>query len=261
MPTDERLPAEPTAVPPASERPSQRPSQRRSSARTAVVWRVLRDLLVERGAEGARVLDVGGGTGGFAVRLAALGADVVVVDPSPDALAALGRRAAEESVSARVHGVQGDLAGLADLVEPGSVDLVVCHGVLDVVDDPGAAWVALADVLPAGGLLSLVAGQHHAAVVARAMAGHLQQARDLLESPPAPPRRFTAAELRADGEAAGFRVRSLHAVRVFADLVPSALLDAEPGAADALLALEEAVAERPEYLPLAQQIHMVATRA
>ena len=34
-----------------------------------------------------RVLDLGGGTGGTAVPLAAAGHDVTVVDPSPDALA------------------------------------------------------------------------------------------------------------------------------------------------------------------------------
>jgi len=47
---------------------------------------------------------------------------------------------------------------------------------------------------------------------------------------------------------------------VFSDLVPSALLDLEPGAVDGLLELERAVADRPEYLTLAAQIHAVATR-
>ena len=41
------------------------------------------------------VLDIGGGTGGFAVRVAELGHRVPVVDPSPDALASLDRRARE----------------------------------------------------------------------------------------------------------------------------------------------------------------------
>jgi hypothetical protein len=44
-------------------------------------------------------------------------------------------------------------------------------------------------------------------------------------------------------------------VRVFGDLVPSSLVDLEPGASAALAALEEAVAERPEYLALATQVH------
>ncbi|MDP9823523.1 methyltransferase [Nocardioides massiliensis] len=240
-------------------------SQRRGLARTAVVWAALEtalgSVLRERRAERLRVLDVGGGTGDFAVRVAGLGADVLVVDPSPDALAALDRRARERDVADRVRGLQGDVESLSSLVEPGSVDAVLCHGVLDVLPDPAPAWEAFARVLPAGGLLSVVVGQLHAAVLARAMAGHLHQARELLETPPTSgPRRFTVDDVRASATGAGFGIDTVHAVRVFSDLVPSALLDLEPGAAEALLALESAVAERPEYLPLAQQLHVLATR-
>src|SRR4051812_6793989 len=74
----------------------------RTAVRTAVVWEVLRDALstLSSGAVGPAsstlsVLDAGGGTGGFAVPLAELGHRVTVVDPSPDSLAALERRAAE----------------------------------------------------------------------------------------------------------------------------------------------------------------------
>src|SRR6187200_1531133 len=86
---------------------------RRTARRTAVVWDAVQQVL---GAPGGRIVDIGGGTGGFAVRLAEQGHQVTVVDPSPDALAALGRRAAESDVADRVTGVQGDLAGLADVV-------------------------------------------------------------------------------------------------------------------------------------------------
>jgi hypothetical protein len=57
---------------------------------------------------------------------------------------------------------------------------------------------------------------------------------------------------------AGFETVSTHGIRVFADLVPGSLLDLEPGATAALVELERAVAERPEYLPLATQLHLLA---
>ena len=78
-----------------------RPLERRAALRTAVVWDAVQQVL---GAPGGRILDIGGGTGGFAVRLAEQGHQVTVVDPSPDALAALGRRAAESDVADRVTG-------------------------------------------------------------------------------------------------------------------------------------------------------------
>ena len=61
-------------------------------------------------------------------------------------------------------------------------------------------------------------------------------------------------------DGAGFETVSMHAVRVFADLVSSSLADLEPGASEALVDLELAVATRPEYLTLATQIHAVALR-
>ncbi len=73
-------------------------------------------------------------------------------------------------------------------------------------------------------------------------------------------RRFTAPEATELLEHAGFRPRAVHGVRVFADLVPSSLVDLEPGAAEALAELERAASTRPEYLSLAAQLHVIAER-
>ena len=236
-------------------------SERRSSVRTGVVW----DAVAARLEKTARIVDIGGGTGGFAVRLAAQGHTVTVVDPSPDALAALDRRADEAGVADLVTGVQGDVADLEAHVEAGTADVVLCHGVLEVVPEPAAALRTIAGVLRPGGLLSLLVAQRHAAVVARAMAGHFQQALALLDDPQGQPagragRRYTADEVADLLTGAGFDLDSVHAVRVFADLVPGSLLDLEPGATAALVELERAVAGRAEYLPLATQVHVLATR-
>jgi S-adenosylmethionine-dependent methyltransferase len=239
--------------------------QRRSAARTVAVWDALQRLLADR--PDAGVVDIGGGTGGFAVRVAELGHRVTVVDPSPDALATLARRADERGVADRVTAHQGDLAGLVELVPAGSVDVVLCHGVLEIVEDPGDALAAIATVLRPGGSLSLLVHQHHAAVLARAMAGHFGQAQAMLDpsGPDGPPetgdlRRFTVDEVAAILDAAGFQLAAMHAVRVFVDLVPSSLVDLEPGAADRLVELEQAVADRPEYLALGTQLHALGTR-
>ena len=243
-------------------------SERRSAARTAVVWSALREVLDRPGPSGeqARIVDIGGGTGGFAVPLAELGHRVTVVDPSPDALASLDRRARESGVADRVTGVQGDLSTLLDVAEAAQADVVLCHGVLEVVDDPAAALATIGGVLRPGGVLSLLVAQRHAAVVTRAMAGHFEQARALLDgsapggrTPRTTGHRFTAAELGDLLPAAGFTPTAVLAVRVFSDLVPGSLLDLEPGAAHHLLELEQAVAEREEFFPLAAQLHVVAT--
>ncbi len=235
--------------------------------RTAVVWDALHDLTTggSRADHPLDVVDVGGGTGGFAVPLARLGHRVTVVDPSPDALAALRRRAGEAGVEVRA--LQGDAAGLLEVVETGSADLVLCHGVLEHVDDPVPAVAALAAVLRPGGTLSLLVASRNAVVLARAVAGRFAEARHALDDPdgrwgPADPmpRRFTEPVLVALLDVAGLRVEALHGVRTVADLVPGALVDGEPGAAEALVELEVATAALPDFRAMATQLHVRATR-
>lgn len=233
------------------------------------MWDVLRDALDQLAPAGGqvRIVDAGGGSGGFAVPLAELGHHVTVVDPSPDSLAALDRRAAESGTSGQVHAVQGDVAGLADVVDPGSVDLVLCHSVLEVVEDPAAALVAVARVLRPGGIASILAANRVAAVLARVAAGRLAEAHRLLDDPAGwagdgdpLQRRFTVDELSRLVVDAGLRPGLTHGVRVFADVVPAALVDGDPQASRELLALEHAAAGRPDYIALAAALHVLATR-
>ncbi len=238
-----------------------------TSVRTAVVWDVLSEATGRPGGAPLDVLDVGGGTGGFAVPLAEAGHRVTVVDPSPDALAALSRRAQERGLADRVQAVQGDLEDIPTLVPASSADLVLCHSVLQVVDDPGSALRSLAGVLRPSGQLSLLVGNRDAAVLARALAGRPADAVRLLTDPDGRwgeadgvARRWTPGQLTALVAAAGLEVAQVHGIRVVADLVPSAVLDAEPGGPAALLALERALADRLPFRDLATQLHVLARR-
>ena len=229
------------------------------------MWEILSAVLAESDPEGNGlvVVDAGGGTGGFAVPLAEAGHRVTVVDPSPDSLAALQRRAAERGLA--VAALQGDLTDLPTLVQPGSVDLVLCHSVLEVVDDPDAALAAAAGILRTGGRLSLLVANRDAAVLARALAGRPDEAAHALLDPhgrwgpgDGTARRWTATEITTAVERAGMSVLQVHGVRCVADLVPSAVLDSQPGGAAALLALERSLSDRAPFSGLATQLHVLA---
>lgn len=234
------------------------------TARTAAVWAVLRQELERHAGRALTVLDVGGGTGGFAVPLAQAGHTVTVVDASPDALAALTRRAAEAGVGERVRAVQGDGDALASLVEPASVDLILCHAVLEVVDDPAEVVAAIAAALRPGGAVSLLVAGRAAAVVGRAVNGHLRAAAAVATDPEGRAghrdnlrRRYDAETASALLGRAGLTVEQTHGVRVLADLLPAAVVEEDP---QALLELELELAARPPFRDIASQLHLFARR-
>ncbi|MFD6181165.1 class I SAM-dependent methyltransferase [Streptomyces goshikiensis] len=246
-------------------------SRPRASLRTAVVWEVLKEALDRRvkatGRDVLDVLDTGGGTGKFAVPVARLGHRVTVVDPSPNALFGLERRVSEAGVADLVRGVQGDAQGLLDVVERDAYDVVICHGVLEYVDDPAEGVANAFAALRPGGVLSLLGAGLGGAVLARALAGHFTEARTALTDPAGRwgtgdpvPRRFTAEQLTELVGGAGLEVGAVHGVRIFADLVPGVLVDTEPGAVEALLRLEEAAAELPAFHAVATQLHVLGEK-
>jgi S-adenosylmethionine-dependent methyltransferase len=243
---------------------------RRDGVRFSLVWDVLRDVVSARVAETGRqaldIIDVGGGTGGLAVPFAALGHNVTVVDPSPDALAAAQRRAAE--AGARLTAVQGEAASLDSVAGTKAADLVICHNVLEYVDSPADAMTAIAAVLRPSATVSVLASNAVAAVLHRALAGRFTEARQLLESEKAEegsgsPRRFTLPGLTALIEGAGLRAGEAHGLRIFSGLVPGALLDGDGGGAggtEALRALEAAAAATPPLRDIAAQLHVLGHR-
>jgi S-adenosylmethionine-dependent methyltransferase len=254
-------------VPPSA---SASPAAEQLPARAAAVWAAL-DPVVGAGRP-LRVLDVGGGSGVFAVPLARLGHDVTVVDPSADALATLQRRAETAGVGERVRGVQGDGDRLDDVLgaidgpaegPDGAFDLALCHSVLEVVDDPAATLSQIAGALRPGGLVSVATVNRAGAVLARALGGHPVEALALLEDRDPSPgrarparRRFTPAELLALVEGAGLRPGTWRGVSVVTDLLGAAS-GADPGA---VRSLELALAETSPYRDVATGLHLLAAR-
>lgn len=272
---------------------SDQPGTRRGAARTAPVWPALVALVASvaertdaptepdasidagvRSGQGAesgvlQILDLGGGTGGVAVPLAALGHEVTVVDPSADALAALTRRAADLP-QGRVTGIQGDADSIGAIFPEPAFDVVCCHGTLEVVDDPAATLAAIHKVLRPGGSLSLVAAGRLAHVLAKAAAGDLVAAHRALVSADgrhgdtdALPRRFDRAQLAALLEEADFTLDSFAGLGMVTPLVPAARIDSDADRA-ALADLERALSEdaaHPHWHDFGAALHLIAHRS
>jgi SAM-dependent methyltransferase len=235
--------------------------RRDSLGRTGVVGQLLVSLLPSLRSDGLRpaVLDCGGGSGTFAVPLAQAGADVTVVDISIDALATLNRRAAEGAVADHVVGLQADLDLQFDVLAGRTFDLVVAHGILEVLDDSAAAFALMAGVLPPGGVLSVLVTNPAAGVLSRALAGDVAAAlRDLRELD-GREARVGPASVEALGMRHGLLIDSVQGVGVFSELIPGAAVDA-PGVRDVLAELEAASAARSPFRDIATRQHLLMRR-
>lgn len=223
-------------------------ARQRETHRTLVT--ILTGLLAS---DSLDVVDLGGGTGGLAAELAGLGHRVTVVDPSPDALSAVRRRATEAGVADRLTGRQGDSSTLAQDLPAGSVDLVLCHHVIDVVDDPAGTVAAAATVLRPGGALSLLGQQRWARSVRYASAGDFTRAAAALTDP----RLLDPERARALVAAAGFEVVASHGLGLVADRVPDEVAE---GRSRAVRDLEGRFAVEPGLLAAAPRLHLFARR-
>jgi 2-polyprenyl-3-methyl-5-hydroxy-6-metoxy-1,4-benzoquinol methylase len=212
--------------------------------------------MARRSGERLHIIDVGGGTGGFAVPLAEAGHDVTVIDASPDALASLARRALDAGVADSITALQGDGDQLPDLVAPASADIILCHSVLESVDDPVEVLAAVAASLRTDGVASVIVANRVSAALARAIAGNLESATAILRgTEPGQRRRFDSESAAALMASAGLTVEAIHGVRVISDLI--AVPDPDPVA---LLEFEQAAAGLPPYRDIATQLHVLGRR-
>ncbi|GAA4924944.1 methyltransferase family protein [Stackebrandtia albiflava] len=237
----------------------------RQVSRPGVVWSIVADALADTDGTGA-IVDVGGGTGGFAVALAQAGHRVTVIDTSPNALADLTRRATDAGVADHVTAVQGDADALSDLLPAASARLVLCHSVLEMVDSPAAAMASIAAILAPGGAASLLVANRAGAVLSRVLSGHLAQANAILTDPEGRSgdrdtlqRRFDAESLTRLAESAGLAPGPLHGVHVVSDLMPGSSME-DPGTVAAVRDFEAHTATLPPYRDIAGGLHLLAHR-
>lgn len=243
-----------------------------SAAASDVVARTLRVELtaarVRRDGAAPRVVDVGGGSGTWAVPLAASGCDVTVVDTSANALAVLSSRARQAGVATGVHAVQGDVDTLADAVADADADLVLGHGLLEYVDDPTAACRAMAGAAAPGGAVSVLVAGRFGAVLSRVAAGRIAEARRLLIDPAGRwgaddplQRRVDVDELRVLLEADGrLAVERMQGHRVLSDLVPDTVFEGGGPGLETLAELEDTAAGTPPLRDMASRLHVLARR-
>lgn len=212
-------------------------------------------------------LDVGCGTGAAAVRLARLGIHVTLLDCSVEMLDIAQRAAREAEVTERIALKHGDTTRLGDLFQGGAFDVILCHSILEYVDDAGAVLRAAAGLLrDSSSMLSvLVRSQAGEVFKAAIQAGDLGAAENNLTAEWGQEslyggrvRLFTPDSLQAMLKAASLAPISERGVRVLADYLPPRI--SRSAEYERIFELERKLGSRPEFAAVARYKQYFAHR-
>jgi S-adenosylmethionine-dependent methyltransferase len=224
----------------------------------------LREFL-PHASRGLFALDVGGGTGALSVLLARLGFQVTLLDPSLSMLDFARRGARESGVEERIELKEGDAAQIPNLFEAGSFDVVVCHNVLEFVDDARAVLRGISHAIrgPSTIMSVLVRSQAGEVMKAAIQNGDLIAARTGLTADWGQEslcgghvRLFTAEGVKAMLNDASLSIAGERGIRVLADYLPPQVLRFEEY--DRILALESELGKRREFAGVARYIQVLA---
>jgi S-adenosylmethionine-dependent methyltransferase len=211
-------------------------------------------------------LDIGCATGAIAVRLARLGLHVTLLDESLPMLDFAERAAREAGVTERVALKHGNATQFANLFPAASFDVILCHNVLEYVDDPCAVLRCAARALrdPSSVISVLVRNQAGEVLKAAILDGDLAAENNLTAEwgheslYGAKVRLFTAGGLQAMLLESSLAVMAERGVRVISDYLPPRVSRTDEY--KRILELERKLGRRPEFAAIARYTHCLAHR-
>lgn len=210
-------------------------------------------------------LDLGGGTGALTLRLAQLGFRVTLLDSSAAMLDIAKRAVQEAGVAEMIELKHGDADHLAKLFPARTFDLILCHNVLEFVENPAEVLHSASRLMrdSSSTISILVRNQAGEVLKAGVQSGDLAAAEYNLTAEwgneslyGGRVRLFTAESLQAMITKASLSVAAVRGVRVVSDYLPPRVsLSAEY---EKVFELELKLGRRPEFAAIARYIQCIA---
>jgi S-adenosylmethionine-dependent methyltransferase len=216
-----------------------------------------------------QVLDAGGGNGFESIPFAQQGHKVEIVDYSKEMLARAERAAALTQTQEQITLHQTDLCKLHDIFPGPQFDLVLCHNVLQYMDDVLSLLRDLVACLKSGGLISVVGINRYSIAYRTAFVrGNLAQAVEEVDAKSMQGiifdtdlRAYSAEEVGEILKNAGCVVEQDYGVRCICDYWGDNELKSDPAVFAQLEQLEFALTEKHPYKLLARYFQVVARKS
>ena len=216
-----------------------------------IVWQQLGDI------EGKRILDFGSGEGITACHFAEKN-EVIAIEPSEEMLATAW-------TDYEYTQITGDVNALSDF-EDETFDIIICHNVLEYIDDKAEVIKALSRVLKKDGIISIAKHNRAGRVMQMAvLLDDFDKANALLDGENSTASKFGAIRYYDDNDiiqwAPELEISDVYGIRTFWDLQQNQEKHDDEEWQDGMIQLEMRVAQIPEYRDIAFFHHLLIKKA
>jgi S-adenosylmethionine-dependent methyltransferase len=214
----------------------------------------------------AHILDLGGGNGLDSVPLVKEGYTAVILDFSQEMIAQGQKLAQKEQISDKIRFKIGDATQFT--TEQPQFDIILCHNVLQYVEEGTAVLHNIHQNLRPGGIFSLIITNPFTETFAHALRDtdlqaaldSLNQSTKYIETFDTTIQYHTDSELKVMLNAAGFTLLEQYGVRCICDFIADNERKFEPGFYAQLERLETAVSNQYPYKLLARFYQFISQK-
>lgn len=215
------------------------------------------------------LLDAGGGIGLDSIPFAVQGHHVTLLDFSREMLVEARRNAEASGVTKQMTFLQSDVAAIPTLFPEPAFDVVLCHNVIQYVDDVTATLRAICHAMKPGGLISILSVNRYSEAFKSACQNlDLEAAYASLDSSEirmitvgVNGHCYSSEEMRDRLSEVGCSVIGEYGVRCVCDYIANNEIKSDPTFFSHLEQLEYALTDRYPYKLLARYFQVIARKA